>query len=184
MDQKFIAKGCLGLTTLSIAGFSFAVLCVGFSKILEGGPQLGVNIGVFCFILVITAFFSYATYAIFKKKTVVVDLQDLERTALSFAHHKEGYVSVADFSLQANISIDDAGAILDDLVLKNVARVEVSGSGKLVYVFDAFIGVDKTKRDTLEIAIENARNATANLKKKRAEEEALVEQHVDVHVEY
>ena len=103
---------------------------------------------------------------------------------MSFAHHKEGYVSVADLALQTNISVDEAGKILDELVLKNVARVEVSGSGKLVYLFDAFIGADNRKKDTLEIAIENAKAATATLKKKRAAEEAAaaIELHVEVDV--
>ena len=180
MDGKSIFKGCLGLTTFSSAGFSLALAFVGFSNILEGGPDLGASIGVFVFVTMLFGFFSFATYKIFAKKKIVSDPQILERKALEFAHLKKGYVSVAGFALHEKISIDDAGVILDELVVKNVARAEVSSSGKLVYLFDAFIDADVTRKDTLEIAIENAKAATANLKKERAVEEAKVEEQVEV----
>lgn len=186
MEQKQIVTGCLGLFTFVGACVSLGVAAVGVGEIIAGGPDLAVKIGALSFLIMMFGFFSFATFQIFSKKKVSLDLQVIERRTLSFAQHKEGYVSVAELALYAEISVDEARQVLDELVLKNVSSAEVSESGKLVYIFDAFIGVDKTKKDTLEIAIENARAATENLKKKRAAEEEAeaVEQQVDVHVDY
>ncbi len=184
MDNKSIEKGCLGLFTFSAAGMSLATLAVGIGKMMEGGPDMAANIGAFIFFLSMFGFFSFATYKIFSKKNKVAgNLLDIERRTIEFAHHKKGYVSVAELSLHTSVSIDEATRTLDELVLKNVARTELSGSGKLVYVFDAFIGGEDVKKDTLEIAIENAIAGTEALKKKRAEEEEqqiLAEQQVEV----
>ncbi|GEM_PF-5109960 len=176
-----LLRGCLGSMSFFASGVSLALLTVGFSKGFESPGSIGASIICIFGALV----FAYGAYKAFKKPKGNAEKiqQNGERICLSLAQKKAGFLSIAELSLEGNLSIEKAEKILNAMVLSNIARSEVSGSGNLVYVFESFKGKEGQRKDTLEIAIENAYKVTDDIKldlKKKAEAEEVA--HVEAQV--
>jgi predicted transcriptional regulator len=74
------------------------------------------------------------------KKTLLENKQrKVEKAILSFAKQNKGYVSVSHAAIEAEISMEEAQKVLDDLVKKGFAQLEVKSSGTLMYVFQDFL---------------------------------------------
>ncbi|MBN2444545.1 MAG: hypothetical protein JXJ04_24500 [Spirochaetales bacterium] len=88
-----------------------------------------------------------------KKKTVLIaetiqkqvkeaDSRKVERAILAFAKENKGYVSVSNAALEAGITMEEAQKVMDELVKKGFAQLEVKSSGILMYVFQDFLEDD------------------------------------------
>lgn len=66
------------------------------------------------------------------------------RRVLKLAAREEGYLTAEETAMDCNISIQQAEALLDDLVEQGSAQLQVSESGSMVYVFPNLLEDDKT----------------------------------------
>lgn len=66
----------------------------------------------------------------------------VEKAILSFAKRNRGFVSVGNAAMEADISMDEAQKVLDELVKKGFAQLEVKTSGSLIYIFQDFLEDD------------------------------------------
>jgi hypothetical protein len=62
-----------------------------------------------------------------------------ERLALTCAASSGGKLTEAELSLDSGLSLDESKKLLDSLVSRGVAEIEVSSSGALVYAFPGLI---------------------------------------------
>jgi hypothetical protein len=74
------------------------------------------------------------------------DDDGVRRRVLDLAKSARGRVTAVEVAAHCNLTADDATTILNDLVLQNVALLQVSESGVLVYVFPQFTQVRSTRR--------------------------------------
>lgn len=72
------------------------------------------------------------------------DEAERERRVLRLAEREDGRVTIPEAAARCNMTIGEAKATLDRLVLHDVAEIQVSESGVLVYVFRGFLS-DKDK---------------------------------------
>jgi predicted transcriptional regulator len=75
----------------------------------------------------------------YKKKLEEASSRKVERAILACAKTNKGFVSVSNAALEANISMEEAQKVLDELVRKGYAQMEVKSSGVLMYTFPDFI---------------------------------------------
>jgi hypothetical protein len=62
-----------------------------------------------------------------------------ERAVLKLAERQRGRVTVPEVAARCDMTISEAKAELDRMVLLHVAHMQVTGSGGLVYVFSGFM---------------------------------------------
>ncbi|HZO25616.1 MAG TPA: hypothetical protein VFH48_06430 [Chloroflexota bacterium] len=67
-----------------------------------------------------------------------------ERRVLRLAEQEHGRVTVPEVAARCNMTFEESKAELDRLVLHDVAEIQVTASGVLVYVFRGFLS-DKDK---------------------------------------
>lgn len=72
------------------------------------------------------------------------DEAERERRVLRLAEREEGRVTIPETAARCNMTIGEAKATLDRLVLHDVAEIQIAESGVLVYVFRGFLS-DKDK---------------------------------------
>lgn len=72
------------------------------------------------------------------------DDAERERRVLRLAEREDGRVTIPEAAARCNMTIEEAKATLDRLVLHDVAEIQVAESGVLVYVFRGFLS-DKDK---------------------------------------
>jgi TM2 domain-containing membrane protein YozV len=63
----------------------------------------------------------------------------VEHVILRTAKDHGGYTTATEIALEANVSVDEAKQLLDDLVSKGIAEVRVKKNGVLAYVFPEFL---------------------------------------------
>ncbi|MBN2533316.1 MAG: hypothetical protein JXB88_10510 [Spirochaetales bacterium] len=78
----------------------------------------------------------------YQKKMLENHQRKVEKAILSFAKQKKGFVSVSNAAIEADITMEEAQKVLDDLVKKGYAQMEVKASGTLMYVFQDFLDDD------------------------------------------
>jgi len=62
-----------------------------------------------------------------------------ERRVLALAEREQGRVTVLEVAGRCDLTVDEAKALLDGLVLRQIAQLHVSEDGVLVYVFPRFL---------------------------------------------
>jgi hypothetical protein len=73
------------------------------------------------------------------KPPVEPDSADRERAVLRLAEEEQGRVTVLEVAGRCNLTVDEATKLLDGLVLREIARQQVSEVGVLVYVFPGLL---------------------------------------------
>ena len=71
---------------------------------------------------------------------------DRERQVLRFAESEHGRVTVAEVAAACDLTIVEAKTLLDRFVTLQVARMQVTQSGVLVYVFPGFMTDEEKAR--------------------------------------
>jgi hypothetical protein len=72
---------------------------------------------------------------------------DRERAVLALAEKAQGRLTVLEVAGRCDLTVDQAKALLDDLVLRKVAQMQVSQAGVLVYGFPRFLpGPGRSRR--------------------------------------
>ena len=71
-----------------------------------------------------------------------------ERSVLRFAESEHGRVTVAEVATGCNMSLADAKATLDRLVILDVSEIRVTQNGVLVYVFPGFLSDEEKAQAT------------------------------------
>ena len=66
----------------------------------------------------------------------------VEKAILAFAKQNKGFVSVSNAALEADITMEEARKLLDELVKNGFAQMEVKPSGTLMYTFQDFLEDD------------------------------------------
>jgi hypothetical protein len=70
-----------------------------------------------------------------------------ERLILSLAEKEQGRVTILEVAGRCDLTSDESKALLDDLVLRQVAQLHVSEEGVLVYVFPTLLpGTGRARR--------------------------------------
>ena len=68
-----------------------------------------------------------------------LDANDRERLVLILAEREQGRLTVLEVAGRCALTVDEAKALLDGLVLRQIAQLHVSEEGVLVYVFPRFL---------------------------------------------
>jgi hypothetical protein len=72
---------------------------------------------------------------------------DREHAVLQLAEKEQGRLTVLEAAGRCDLTVDQAKALLDGLVLRKVAQMQVSEAGVLVYVFARFLpGPGRSRR--------------------------------------
>jgi hypothetical protein len=71
---------------------------------------------------------------------------DRERQVLRFAESEHGRVTIPEVATRCDMTVADAKATLDRLVLHGAATIQVTQSGVLVYVFPGFMTDEEKAR--------------------------------------
>jgi hypothetical protein len=74
------------------------------------------------------------------------DDDGVQRRVLGLAKSARGRLTAVEVAARCNMTADEATTVLNALVLQNVALLQVSESGVLVYVFPEFTNVRSTQR--------------------------------------
>jgi hypothetical protein len=67
---------------------------------------------------------------------------DRERQVLRLAEHEHGRVTLPEVAARCDMTLAEAKATLDRLVLQEAATIQVTQAGVLVYVFPGFLSDD------------------------------------------
>jgi len=73
--------------------------------------------------------------------------ESIEQIILKIAKENKGILTVSEVALSAQISIDEAKKLLDDLIKKGFAELRVRKSGTLVYVIPDMADKDEPLED-------------------------------------
>ncbi|MFN8635776.1 MAG: hypothetical protein U0893_18160 [Chloroflexota bacterium] len=68
---------------------------------------------------------------------------DREQLILHLAEREGGRLTVVEAATHADLTVADAKAVLDRLVLQQAAQIQVTTAGVLVYVFPGFLSDDE-----------------------------------------
>jgi hypothetical protein len=66
------------------------------------------------------------------------EVDERERAVLRLAEQEQGRVTVLEAAGRCDLTVEEAKALLDALVLRTIAQLHVSEEGVLVYVFPSF----------------------------------------------
>ncbi|MCS7463368.1 hypothetical protein N0M98_25005 [Paenibacillus doosanensis] len=74
-----------------------------------------------------------------------IKFEEMERTVLKIAVQNEGYVTAVDIAMTTNLTLDEAGELLDQLKRKGYATLRVAENGSFVYHFDSILNQKQKK---------------------------------------
>jgi hypothetical protein len=155
-------RGCLGAIGVGIMLGSSFFVAAALGDIMSGGDgktSMGVLIGLFVFFGGTFLVGAYLAWRMFLHKPATVGAgagaaagtsqppappseADRERQVLRFAEKEHGRVTVPEVATGCDMTIAEAKAALDRLVLQQAATIQVTQAGVLVYVFPGFLSDD------------------------------------------
>ena len=164
--------GCVGVGIALFGGLFFVMFLVDLLNGGDGKTAPGVLAGLVVFFGGMLAVGVYLAWWMFNKKPAPAAAhgagrpgtgipnppqspqsapspetdEERERLVLRFAEHERGRVTIPEVATHCNMTIADSKTALDRLVLLEVAQIQVTQSGVLVYVFPGFLSdEDKAK---------------------------------------
>jgi hypothetical protein len=167
MERKLL--GCVGVGVAIVGGMFFAAFLVTLLTGGDGKTEPGVLAGLVVFFGGMLAAGVYIAWRMFHGKptpraaaagagrpgTGVRSAPpppqtdaERERRVLRFAEHERGRVTIPEVATRCDMSLADSKATLDRLVLAEVAQIQVTQMGVLVYVFPGFLSDEDKARAT------------------------------------
>lgn len=163
------ALGCVGVGIALIGGMFFAMFLVTLLTGGDGKTETGVLAGLVVFFGGMLAAGLYIAWRMFRTRPARAAAgagrpgtgagvpttppppqtdAERERRVLRFAERERGRVTVPEVATQCDMSLADSKATLDRLVLAEVAQIQVTQAGILVYVFPGFLSDEEKARAT------------------------------------
>jgi len=153
-----VARGCLAAVGIAIALFSaffVAAFVVESATGGDGKTSAGDYVGMIVVFGGMGAAGAYLAWRMLRHKPAAGSggqagtawpgpptEGDRERQVLRFADSEHGRVTIPEVATHCDVTIAEAKAILDRLVLQHAATIQVTQSGVLVYVFPGFLSDD------------------------------------------
>ena len=164
-----MARGLLGVVGIIIAlmgGLFFAVALTEFASGGDGKTEPAIYVGLIVFFGGAMAAGAYLAWRMFRQQPPAsgaarpgasagpassgdgvdqpgshppTDDAERERRVLRLAEREEGRLTIPETAARCNMTFAEAKAALDLLVLHDVAEIQISESGVLVYVFRGFL---------------------------------------------
>lgn len=164
-------RGCLGAVGIGIVLVSGFFVAAALGDILSGGDgktSMGVLVGLLVFFGGLMAVGAYLAWRMFRPRGASVGANggaggdqagsgrrtrpptdaDRDRQVLRFAETEKGRVTVPEVAAHCDMTIAEAKATLDRLVLQQAATIHVTQAGVLVYVFPGFLSDEDKARAT------------------------------------
>jgi hypothetical protein len=152
----------LGVFGLVMALFSAFFVAAALGEMVTGGDgktSFGVYLGLLVFFLGAGAVGAWLAYVnLWQRRTAPSGRADAasaprseaarEDCILDLAQREHGRITVAEVASHCNLTVAEAKAALDRLVLQKVAEMRVAENGVLVYVFDGFLSDAEKARAT------------------------------------
>jgi hypothetical protein len=152
-------RGCLAAVGIAVALFSSFFVAAAVVEIASGGDgktSPGVYAGLIVVFGGMLAGGIYLAWRMLKRRptTGVHPGQaggawggpptdaDRERQVLRFAESEDGRVTIPEVATRCDMTVAEAKATLDRLVLQEAATIQVTQRGVLVYVFHGFLSDD------------------------------------------
>jgi hypothetical protein len=144
-------RGCLGAVGIAIAlgsAFFVATAAVELATGGDGKTSPGVLAGLFIFFLGTAIAGGYLAWRMLRtarpaqagsERARPRTDAERERRILQFAETEHGRVTVAEVAAHCDMTVSEAKVTLDRLVTQQVADIQVTDSGVLVYVFPGFL---------------------------------------------
>jgi hypothetical protein len=160
-------RGCLGAVGIGIMLFSGFFVAAALGDILSGGDgktSMGVLVGLLVFFGGLFLVGAYLAWRMFLSPRARAAGRsgadgssgpatgspappcpappsdaDRERQILRFAEAEKGRVTVPEVATHCDMTLAEAKAALDRLVLQQAASIQVTRAGVLVYVFPGFL---------------------------------------------
>ena len=156
-------RGCLGSVGIGIALFSAFFVVTAVVESATGGDgktSPGVYAGLIVFFGLLMAGGAYLAWRMFTKKPTTAGVAgvgtgasgqtpptrseaDRERLILRLAEQEHGRVTVPEVAARCDLTIAESKATLDRLVMAQVATIQVTQGGVLVYVFPGLLSDDE-----------------------------------------
>jgi hypothetical protein len=155
-------RGCLGAIGIGImlaSAFFVATAVVESATGGDGKTSMGVYAGLTVFFGGTFLIGAYMAWRAFRPRGATVGTggsgqsdtgparppteADCERQVLRFAEREHGRVTVPEVATTCDMTIAEAKATLDRLVLQHAATIQVTQAGVLVYVFPGFLSDDE-----------------------------------------
>lgn len=134
----------LTLGTVLFAIMTMAMLILGLFYSPIASVLLALVFGT------LTVFFGYLSIQDFRQRqsgSVPSGLGQQHSRLLKLAAHQNGRLTAEEAAIECRISIEQAEALLEDLVNKGRADTWVSDSGALVYVFQGLLEDEKASAE-------------------------------------
>lgn len=134
------ARIIAGVTSLGVMLFSFPCASAGIYDLATGTAKnsgslsMAILFGGFGLIGLMLGIWAIRSG---KKEEPQLDASS-EHMVLSLAKSNQGILTVAELSLQAHVSLEHSEQLLENMTNRNVAEVDISSDGSIVYVFPAF----------------------------------------------
>jgi hypothetical protein len=156
-------RGCLGAVGVGIMLFSGFFVAAALGDILAGGDgktSMGVLVGLLVFFGGLFLVGAYLAWRMLLSPRARAASRsgaggpsgpsaapapappsdaDRERQILRFAETEQGRVTVPEVATHCDMTLAEAKAALDRLVLQQAASIQVTRAGVLVYVFPGFL---------------------------------------------
>ena len=146
----------LGLAGLVVALFGALFFTIAVTELATGGDgktSLGVYIGLVVFLGLTTAAGAWLAWTRLWRapgraghRPPPMSDAEREQRILDLAERQGGRVTVAEVASRCDLTVDASKAALDQLVLHNVAELQVSERGVVVYVFPGFLSDEEKAR--------------------------------------
>jgi uncharacterized membrane protein len=139
-------KRALGYLLVLVSLF-FLGVAVSLVVDAAAGKDTSDSIGGAAVLVAVSAMSLFGAFRSFRPRTrrePRLSEDERERKALGLARAAGGKLTQAELALDSSLSLDEARKVLDGLVEKGAAELEVSSSGALVYAFPGLIsGAEK-----------------------------------------
>ncbi len=160
-----MVRGCLGVLGIGIALISAVFVVTAVVESITGGDgktSPGVYAGLIVFFGIPMVGGAALAWWMFRtrKSTAHGDgtgvpggppprtEADIERLVLRLAEEEHGRLTVPETAVRCDMTIGEAKATLDHLVMMQVATIQVTGSGVLVYVFPGLMSDEEKAKAT------------------------------------
>lgn len=132
----------------AIMTFAMLVVALIFSDMAIGATILAILFGLgaaFCGVL------AFQQFRHRQDNLLVSGMGQEKNRILKLAEREEGYLTAEEAAMECHISVQQAEALLDDMVNQGRAETWVSDGGSMVYVFRNFLEDKESAEDPLKV---------------------------------
>jgi hypothetical protein len=157
--------GALGIAIALVGGLFFVFFMTELASGGDGKTQPGVYVGLIVFFGGVLAAGAYLGWRMLRPQPAasgasrpgsgqpgspppLTNAAERERRVQRLAEQEHGRVTVPEVAARCHMTIDESKTELDRLVLHQIAEIQVTASGVLVYVFPGFLSDEEKARAT------------------------------------